>query len=138
VLESDNPDSDIHAIAELRSERSGTLEAVTPAGLEDVRRTVASARVVLGSRMHACLNALSTGTPAVPLAYSRKFGPLLGDLGWARSVDLRTAADPASEALAHVADGGLADEAARLLGVTETRLDRATTALATSAERIAA
>ncbi|NUU07321.1 polysaccharide pyruvyl transferase family protein [Leifsonia sp. C5G2] len=138
VLESDNPDSDIHAISELTAERRDALEVVTPHDLEDVRRTVASANVVLGSRMHACLNALSTGTPAVPLAYSRKFGPLLGDLGWTRSVDLRTAADAAGDALAQVSDGGLAGEAALLLGVTESRLARATTALATSVERVAA
>ena len=50
---------------------------------------------MIGSRMHACLNALSVGTPAIPLAYSRKFAPLLGDLGWAHVVDLRTQASDA-------------------------------------------
>jgi polysaccharide pyruvyl transferase WcaK-like protein len=39
--------------------------------------------------MHACLNALSTGTSAIPLAYSRKFSPLLEDLGWHHTIDLR-------------------------------------------------
>jgi colanic acid/amylovoran biosynthesis protein len=83
---------------------------VIPEQLEDVRRTVASARVVIGSRMHACLNALSVGTPAVPLAYSRKFEPLLADLGWAHTVDLRTAADPAADVMRELAVPGLADE----------------------------
>lgn len=138
VLESDNPDSDIQAISELLSQRSDRLETVVPRGLDDVRTTVASARAVLGSRMHACLNALSTGTPAIPLAYSRKFGPLLGDLGWTRSVDLRTAPNPAEEALAHVADARIADDSARLLGVAAARLDAATQALARSVDRVAA
>ncbi|MDR6971743.1 polysaccharide pyruvyl transferase family protein [Leifsonia shinshuensis] len=138
VLESDNPDSDIHAISELQAQRSQRLETVVPRDLDDVRRTVASAQVVLGSRMHACLNALSTGTPAVPLAYSRKFGPLLGDLGWTRSVDLRTSADAAGEALAHVADEALSADATRLLGVAGERLDAAASALAQSVERVAA
>ena len=50
---------------------------------------LAGASLVVGSRMHACLNALSVGTPAVPLAYSRKFAPLMADLGWEHVIDLR-------------------------------------------------
>ena len=53
--------------------------------------------------MHACLNALSVGTPAIPLAYSRKFEPLLADLGWRSVVDLRTS-DDAANAVAVLAD----------------------------------
>src|SRR5699024_9500305 len=43
----------------------------------------------------ACLNALSVGTPAIPLAYSRKFAPLLDSVGWTTGFDLRTD-DPAT------------------------------------------
>ena len=50
--------------------------------------------------MHACLNSLSVGTPAIPLAYSRKFAPLLADSGWTRCVDLRNSADPVGDVLA--------------------------------------
>jgi colanic acid/amylovoran biosynthesis protein len=45
--------------------------------------------------MHACLNALSVGVPALPWAYSRKFKPLLDGLGWTASLDLRTEQDVA-------------------------------------------
>ncbi len=51
-----------------------------PAGdLDDARSTDRGRRLVIGARMHACLNALSTGTPAIAMAYSRKFAPLMGD-----------------------------------------------------------
>ncbi|ASK65550.1 hypothetical protein CFK39_06540 [Brachybacterium avium] len=32
------------------------------------RKTIAGARLLIGSRMHACLNALPVGTSAIPLA----------------------------------------------------------------------
>jgi polysaccharide pyruvyl transferase WcaK-like protein len=61
---------------------------------------LATGTVVIGSRMHACLNGISVGTPAVPLAYSRKFQPLLDGIGWENTVDLRTSADPVTDVLA--------------------------------------
>ncbi|MCV2395815.1 polysaccharide pyruvyl transferase family protein [Actinotalea sp. M2MS4P-6] len=102
VLDSDHPDNDVPAVRELTAARG--LEAVVPAGLEEVRETVASATLVIGSRMHACLNALSVGTPAIPLAYSRKFAPLLGELGWGATVDLRTAEDPVADVMRRLTD----------------------------------
>jgi len=89
VLDSDNADNDIPAILEFAAVTAPDAEIVLPAGLDEVRAAVASANLVVASRMHACLNALSVGTPAIPLAYSRKFDPLLRDLGWQHTVDLR-------------------------------------------------
>lgn len=43
-----------------------------------------------GARMHACIAALSSGVPVVPLAYSRKFAGLFGSLGYYATVDLKT------------------------------------------------
>ncbi len=43
-----------------------------------------------GSRMHACIAALSSGVAVVPLAYSRKFSGLFGALGYAHVADCRT------------------------------------------------
>ena len=94
VLDSPNPDNDVVAVREVAS-AAPDAEVVIPAGVDEVREVVASAGVVVGSRMHACLNALSVGTPAVPLAYSRKFEPLFTDLGWSHTVDLRSGDDPA-------------------------------------------
>ena len=81
MIDSPVADNDVPAIRELAAELGGDVEIVLPQDLDEVRAVTASAAVVVGSRMHACLNALSTGTPAVPLAYSRKFDPLLRDLG---------------------------------------------------------
>lgn len=90
VLDSPNPDNDVPVVRELSAENDGQLEVVVPTGLDDVRSTIAGANVLIGSRMHACLNALSVGVPAVPLAYSRKFAPLLHSVGWEIGFDLRT------------------------------------------------
>jgi colanic acid/amylovoran biosynthesis protein len=58
--------------------------------LEAMRESIASADLVVGSRMHACLNALSQGVPCIPMAYSDKFESLFADLEYPHSVDLRS------------------------------------------------
>lgn len=90
VLDSSNHDNDVPALAEFVEQSSGTVMKFIPNGLDEVRAFVASANLVIGARMHACLNALSVGTPAIPLAYSRKFAPLLSDLGWNHTIDLNS------------------------------------------------
>jgi polysaccharide pyruvyl transferase WcaK-like protein len=102
VLDGATADNDVSAARDFAAAIGQDVETVVPSSLDEARNTVAGARVVLGSRMHACLNALSVGTPAVPLAYSRKFAPLLGDLGWSPTVDLRSDPHPAASALALV------------------------------------
>jgi polysaccharide pyruvyl transferase WcaK-like protein len=69
--------------------------------------------------MHACLNSLSVGTPAIPLAYSRKFAPLLADVGWEYVVSLAEA-DPAGRVL-EIAERGT--ELAAAAGATRSRAD---------------
>lgn len=107
VLHSDNPDNDEPAVAALAQEYG--LEQIVPRDLAHARALLGGAQLVIGSRMHACLNALSVGTPAVPLAYSRKFAPLMGALGWPHVVNLQSAADPAAEVLATVDDLSVKD-----------------------------
>lgn len=102
VLDSGESDNDVPVIRSLSDELDHDVEIIVPASLDDVRQAVSSARVVIGSRMHACLNALSVGTPAVALAYSRKFEPLLNDIGWAATVDLRTSTAPIDETMAFI------------------------------------
>lgn len=89
VLDSPVPDNDVPAIEECARLLGPGVRTVLPESLTDVRSTIAGAEVVIGSRMHACLNGLSVGTPALPLAYSRKFAPLLDHIGWPATVDLR-------------------------------------------------
>ena len=124
VVESATADSDSRIAREFAASVDAA-EVVVPRDLDEVREVVASAELVIGSRMHACLNALSTGTPAIPLAYSDKFTPLLADLDWRHSVDLRTSDDPVGEVLAHAATvtraevGELRALAERTLGEAE-------------------
>lgn len=108
VLDSANADNDVPACREVADQFE--LEMVVPSSLTDVRELLASSQVVLGSRMHACLNALSVGTPAVPLAYSRKFAPLMSDLGWSYTIDLNGTGSAVETAMSHVAT--LSDPAA--------------------------
>ncbi|MCW2594356.1 MAG: hypothetical protein JWR06_2411 [Jatrophihabitans sp.] len=110
VLDSYLADNDVPAIQDVAAHLGDQVEVVIPTSLEHARDVLASGTVVVGSRMHACLNALSGGVPAVPLAYSRKFAPLLAQLGWTYGVDLRTAADPVGDVLAALASPGLDDQ----------------------------
>ncbi len=110
VLDSPAVDNDVPAVRELAALLDDPdVEVLVPRDLAHVRELTASARLVVGSRMHACLNALSCATPAVPLAYSRKFAPLLAGLGWDHTVDLRTAPNPVDDVLA-LADRPLDDD----------------------------
>lgn len=43
---------------------------------------ISSLDFLVAARMHACIGALSAGTPVVPVAYSRKFSGLFGLLGY--------------------------------------------------------
>jgi polysaccharide pyruvyl transferase WcaK-like protein len=129
VLDSPMADNDVLAVKALSAELGGECETVVPDGLDDVRRILASSRVVIASRMHACLNALSLGRPAIALAYSRKFAPLFGDLGWTRSFDLREPGDHASEVMAAVEDAGLERDLGALLERAHERTETARQAL---------
>lgn len=88
VLDSADPDNDVPVVRALHAEYNGRVGLNVPQDLDDVREIVAGANLVIGARMHACLNAISTGTPAIALAYSRKFKPLLDALHWPYAVSL--------------------------------------------------
>ncbi|NTW38910.1 MAG: polysaccharide pyruvyl transferase family protein [Cellulomonadaceae bacterium] len=130
VLPSSSPDDDVPAVHELAATVAPDAEVLVPGSLTEVREMVAASALVVGSRMHACLNALSVGTPAVPLAYSRKFAPLLGDLGWDHTIDLRTDDDPAASALAVIAGHDLTAQATAVRARAEELLRPAQSALA--------
>lgn len=128
VLDSPNPDNDVPVLRELAAEAGDELDVVVPTDLDDVRTTIAGAEVLIGSRMHACLNALSVGVPAVPLAYSRKFEPLLRSVGWETGFDLRsddpeTLPEKIVAAVGNADAGEARDAAARGRASLDTALD---------------
>ena len=110
VLENPTPDTDVATVQLLAAEFGG-LDVVIPKDLDDARAAIAGADLLIGSRMHACLNALSQGVPAIALAYSRKFAPLLSALGWDHTIDLATSTDAASRALELSGDPTLRESA---------------------------
>ncbi|MDR1426260.1 MAG: polysaccharide pyruvyl transferase family protein [Bifidobacteriaceae bacterium] len=89
VLDNPSADNDVPAVHDLHDRLAAETEVLIPTSLSQVRSAIAGANVVIGARMHACLNALSLGVPAIAWAYSRKFTPLLSSLGWRASIDLR-------------------------------------------------
>jgi polysaccharide pyruvyl transferase WcaK-like protein len=93
----------------------GEIDLYVPDGLDDARAVIASAQVLIGARMHACLNALSTGVPAVAMAYSRKFEPLMRSIEWRHVVSLTSSDEPAQEVLRILRDPQLKAQAERTM-----------------------
>ncbi len=111
VLDSADVDNDVPLAIELHDRYDGRLDLVIPRDLDHARALIAGARVVIGARMHACLNALSTGTPAIAMAYSRKFAPLMSELQWPHVVDAGRSNDAVGRILAAVDDPELTAQA---------------------------
>lgn len=128
VLDSDLRDNDEPTARMLQGEFG--LEHVVPTDLTHLRSIAKGSKLVIGSRMHACLNALSVGTPSIPLAYSRKFKPLLADLAWSHVIDLHESHHAADDALAIVdAHHDLQNEVAEVRWRADQLLDTAVSAL---------
>lgn len=111
VLDSADPDNDVPVARALHSEYGGQIGLRVSESLDDVRAAIAGAELVIGARMHACLNALSTGTPAIALAYSRKFKPLLDGLEWPHLISLADRADVLERLLTMAANARLREQA---------------------------
>lgn len=92
VLANNTMDDDMKACSDLQREIPG-LKIAAPTDVASARAIIARSNLVVGSRMHACLNALSVGTPAVALSYSRKFAALFRDLGWSHVHELSSNSD---------------------------------------------
>ena len=74
----------------LKAKFGESLSYSQPKSITEAKNSLKTFEVVVGARMHACLNSLNVGTPAIALAYSRKFAPIFRDLGWPIGVDLRS------------------------------------------------
>lgn len=107
VIGSQISQDDVAASEEVCAEDvdSELVALIIPASLEEMRGVISGATVLVGARMHACLNALSQGVPAIPWAYSRKFAPLMHDIGWEYVVDLNDDQAPADATTAFILDG---------------------------------
>ena len=133
VLDSTDPDNDLPAVKALQNKFGRDIDVYVPTGLDDVRSLVSSCKTVIGSRMHACLNAISVGTPAISLSYSRKFEPLLGDLGWNYNVDLKTEKDPVGSAIRILGSDSMTPDLARTLDRARASINSGVSALQSKA-----
>ena len=125
-------DADNYAVAEVAAALGGDVEQLVPRDVREARELIASGRLVIGARMHACLNSLSVGVPSLPWAYSRKFEPLARDLAWPHVIDLRTEPDVADRSwriARELLAGGAEAELAGVHRRAEARLDAAADAL---------
>jgi polysaccharide pyruvyl transferase WcaK-like protein len=81
-----NPESDAAVCAALYGDRAGRAHgrlflARGEYSHSEVKYIIGLCDFFVGSRMHACIAALSQGVPAVGLAYSRKFAGVFESLG---------------------------------------------------------
>ena len=128
----DDVDACHEAAARIKKETGSAVELLVPRDLGEAREMVAAAFLVVGARMHACLNAISVGTPAIPWAYSRKFKPLLDDLDWRMTVDLRTDPHPAQTTMSMILDtdwGQRRHDLQNILSTAHERLEQASSVI---------
>jgi polysaccharide pyruvyl transferase WcaK-like protein len=107
VLASFLPHEDDYAASEALRERYP--QVILPprfAGPSQAKTYIADLDLLMGSRMHATIAAISSDTAVVPLGYSRKFNGLFDSIGYGWNVDMTSTTNEA--ALATV-DAALAD-----------------------------
>lgn len=80
-------EDDVAANEALAIEFPGVICAPRFSSPSEAKTYISGLDFFLGARMHACIAALSTGVPVVPLAYSRKFQGLFGTLGYKYVID---------------------------------------------------
>lgn len=90
----DSVESDVAAARALAAEFPGTIVAPTFATPSEAKSYIAGLDFFTGARMHACIAALSSGVPVLPMAYSRKFAGLFGTLGYHHVADCKAESGP--------------------------------------------
>lgn len=102
----DPTEDDVSAAEELRSLHPGATLAPRFQSPVEAKSHIAGLDVLVGSRMHATIAALTAGIPTVPAAYSRKFEGFFGSLGYPVVVDLvsSTTDEALEETLRHIRD----------------------------------
>ena len=80
--DADAPDNDEPLARRLASEFPRASLAPRFRDPIDAKSYISGLDILIAGRMHACIAALSSGVPVVPIAYSRKFAGLFGMLGY--------------------------------------------------------
>jgi polysaccharide pyruvyl transferase WcaK-like protein len=87
-------ESDLAACTTLAAEHPGAIVAPDFRTPSEAKSYIAGMDFFTGARMHACIAALSSGVPVLPMAYSRKFAGLFGTLGYEHTADCKTESGP--------------------------------------------
>lgn len=111
---------DDYALA-LTLQRAHPALIVAPrfAGPSAAKTYIAALDFFIGSRMHATIAAISSGTAVLPLGYSRKFTGLFGSLHYNWTADLTALSEDAVMAKLDAAMADLAQVTADALAATE-------------------
>jgi polysaccharide pyruvyl transferase WcaK-like protein len=72
----------------LAAEYPGTVRVPDFAGPSEAKSYISGLDFLVSGRMHACIAAVSSGTPVVPVAYSRKFSGVFGLIDYPWLVDV--------------------------------------------------
>lgn len=84
-------DEDMHVLSELKRKYPSFKLAPAFHSPIDAKSYISNMDFFTGSRMHACIAAISSGVPVIPMAYSRKFNGLFCDtLRYPEIIDLKT------------------------------------------------
>ena len=75
-------DDDDAATDRIAAEFPAAIRVPSFAGPSEAKSYISGLDFVVSGRMHACIAAISSGTPVVPVAYSRKFSGLFGMLNY--------------------------------------------------------
>jgi colanic acid/amylovoran biosynthesis protein len=94
----DRADDDGWAVDQVAGEFPGTVRVPDFVGPSEAKSYISSLDFLTAGRMHACIGALSSLTPVVPIAYSRKFRGVFGMLDYPWFIDTQ----------GHDTDGALA------------------------------
>ncbi|ANY19417.1 Polysaccharide pyruvyl transferase [Tsuneonella dongtanensis] len=127
VLAASTPYEDDYAVAEeLQARVPGAILPPRFSGPSEAKSYIAQLDLFAGSRMHATIAALSSGTAVVPLGYSRKFSGLFDSLGYKWTADLTQEDNAAVLARFEAAFSNLAavrEEALKANGAAQRRLE---------------
>lgn len=90
VIEPHRPvEDDLAAAQQLAKDHPSVIVAPAFTRPSEAKSYISGLDFFTGARMHACIAALSSGVPVVPMAYSRKFNGLFGTLGYPRIADCK-------------------------------------------------
>jgi colanic acid/amylovoran biosynthesis protein len=90
VIEPHRPvENDMAAARQLANAHPSVIVAPAFTRPSEAKSYISGLDFFTGARMHACIAALSSGVPVVPMAYSRKFNGLFGSLGYPHLADCK-------------------------------------------------